>query len=69
MSDLKRLKDKIGESGLKTMYIADRLGLSYQGYWLKLSGKRQFKAGEIGKLKSILNLSDQEVVEIFLAEK
>lgn len=66
MTDVERLKDKIKSSGLKKVYIAEKLGISYQGYLKKENGQNDFVASEIATLKTILNLSDKDVSKIFL---
>lgn len=69
MTDSNRLKELIRLSGLKKTYIADKLGISYQGYLKKESGKSDFLSKEIVVLKSLLSLSNKEVSEIFLSSK
>lgn len=66
MTDMTLLKDVIRKSGLKKTYLAEALGLSYQGFLNKLNGANEFTASEIGILKKVLNLSDKDVVRIFL---
>ena len=67
MTDSVRLKSIIAASGLKKTFIADKLGLSYQGYLKKENGKSDFTAKEISILKDLLKLSNKEVSEIFLS--
>lgn len=67
MTDSIRLKSIIAASGLKKTFIADKLGLSYQGYLKKENGKSVFTAKEISILKDLLKLSNKEVSEIFLS--
>lgn len=69
MTDSGRLKDLIQRSGLKKTYIAEKLGISYQGYLKKESGKSDFLATEIVTMKSLLSLTNREVSEIFLSSK
>lgn len=63
------LKDFIKKSGFKVKYIADKLNLSYTSTKKKIRGEVEFKATEIAILKNILNLSDEEVSEIFFNNK
>lgn len=67
MTDSTRLKSIIMDSGLKKTFIAEKLGLSYQGYLKKESGKSDFTSSEIVILKDILKLSNKEVSGIFLS--
>lgn len=67
MTDSARLKSIIADSGLKKTFIAEKLGLSYQGYLKKESGRSDFTAKEISILKERLKLSNKEVSEIFLS--
>lgn len=69
MTDSKRLKARIKESGLKKVFIAQKLGITYQGYSKKENGKSEFLASEILTLKELLCLSNKEVSEIFLQNK
>ena len=68
MKGLELLRKKIDQSGLKMAYVAERLGLTYQGFKKKLDGDTEFKASEIAILKDVLNLSDVEVQDIFFAD-
>ncbi len=67
MTDSSRLKDVVEKSGLKKTFIAEKLGLSYQGYLKKENGKSEFMAKEISVMKDLLRLSNKEVSEIFLS--
>lgn len=68
MKGLELLRKKIDQSGLKLTYVAERLGISYQGLKKKLDGDTEFKASEIAVLKDVLQLSDAEVQDIFFAD-
>lgn len=65
MKGVELLRKKIDQSGLKLTYIAERLGLTYQGFSKKLKGETEFKASEIAILKDVLNLTDADVQAIF----
>lgn len=69
MADMVMLNNKIKQSGLKKVYIAEKLGLSYMGYNKKVNGKSEFLASEIAVLKDLLNLSDKDVNAIFFRIK
>ena len=66
MTDVKRLSDTIKSSGLKKVFIAEKLGLSYQGYLYKENGKSDFTQSQIAILKDLLGLTNKDVSEIFL---
>ena len=65
MVDSERLKEAIKESGLKKVFIAEKLGISYQGYQKKENGKSDFLANEVSIMKDLLHLTNKEVAEIF----
>ena len=67
MADVARLQEVIKDAGIKKSFIAQKMGITYQGYMKKESGKSEFLAGEIAVLKDILRLSNKEVVDIFLS--
>ena len=69
MTDTVRLKRIVEQSGLKKTFIADKLGITYQGYNKKESGKSEFLASEIAVMKDLLNLSTKDVNDIFLLTK
>ena len=59
------LLKKVGSSGLTLTQVSKRLGLSRQSLYLKLKGKREFRAGEIKDIKDLLSLEPQELNDIF----
>ena len=61
-----KLKKKIEESGYKSVYIANQMGITAQALLNKLHGKSEFKISEIQILKKLLALSADETHEIFL---
>lgn len=68
MTDTKKLKYKIEESGYRMRFLAKVLGLSYQGFSLKVNGKNEFRASEIQTLCRYLQMTDKEMKDIFFAE-
>lgn len=66
MFDAIKLEEKVKASGLKKVYIADKLGITYQGYRKKESGESEFTSSEISILKDILRLTNKEIADIFL---
>lgn len=54
---------------LKNMSIKDlskKVGISYNQLLRKINGISEFRPKEIKKIKETLNLSDNEIIEIFL---
>jgi DNA-binding XRE family transcriptional regulator len=67
MTDVNRLKEVVRDSGLKKVYIAERLGITYQGYLKKENGENEFMASEIKTMQELLGLSAKDIREIFLS--
>lgn len=67
MTDTKRLKDRIDQSGLKLQWIAEQLGLTRFGLYKKLSGESDFRQQEIARLSEILELSAEDRDALFFA--
>ena len=63
------LKAEIARSGLKLSYIAEQLGLTYQGLKLKLDGKNEFRENEMRGLVVLLKLNKTTRDKIFFAKK
>ena len=64
--NLAKLKGKIAESGLDTLdklHEATKIGVSALSR--KMRNQSEFTLSEIRALRSALNLTDQEVIEIF----
>jgi len=67
--DLILLKSTINNRGVTIVSIARNIGLSREGLYLKLAGDAEFKASEIEKITSVLNLTKDERDAIFFAEE
>lgn len=64
--NLKRLQDKIVEQNLTQDYIAQELGINKSTLYRKVKrGTNGFTIGEVGQIKSILELSTEETMDIF----
>ncbi len=63
------LKNAIEKSGIKYGAIAEKMGLSGYGLRRKITNVTEFKASEIVKLSSILELSEAERNKIFFAKE
>ena len=69
MTDLKKLNELVYNSGYKLQYIAQKCGLTYQGFLNKLKGESEFKTAEAGILKDLLRMNDVTFKQIFFAGK
>ena len=67
MTNATLLKAKIDASGYKMKYVADRIGLTYQGFLNKISNKTDFRAPEIKGLCELLHIETEEMEQIFFA--
>lgn len=67
MADTVKLQEIVKNSGVKKSFLAEKMGISYQGYIKKESGKSEFLAKEIAVMKDVLRLSNKEVADIFLS--
>lgn len=70
MTQTELLKEIISKSGLKYGYIAEKVGLTYQGLKNKIENKNLFNVEEVDKLCTILNITDVNQKEkIFFAKR
>lgn len=70
MTDTKALREKIAERGLKLKFVAEKVGLSYQGLQNKIENKSDFTATEMSALCELLNITSlKEKEAIFFATK
>lgn len=67
--NLEYLNDRIKLSRIPITAIAEKLGLSRQSLYLKINGKRDFKASELTSLCDILRLTEQERILVFFADE
>lgn len=65
MPNTKLLKEKIGESGMTVVAIAEKSGILRETLYNKLKGIGEFKASEIAGLSRTLGLSSKDRDEIF----
>ena len=68
MFDGMLLKEKIREGGYTTKTLAFLMGINYVTLYRKVNGDSEFTRNEICSMINILNLSDDEVKEIFFSE-
>ncbi len=67
MTNTLMLKGAMVVAGYTIQKMADAMGLSYYGFYKKLTNKTSFKSGEIAKAVNILGLSVDEREAIFFA--
>lgn len=63
------LKSARVKQSLTQQEVAKKIGISSSSYSYKESGSVSFKLNEINKLMKILNLTQQDVFEIFFTDK
>ncbi|MSS57613.1 DUF739 family protein [Erysipelotrichaceae bacterium Oil+RF-744-GAM-WT-6] len=61
MTNTLQLETEIRRNGYTKKEVASYLGLSEQGFLLKLNNKNEFKASEIEKLCHLLKLKDKNI--------
>lgn len=66
--NLNKLRGKMAEKRLTQKQLATKMGLSLRSINRMLMNKRPFNNNEILKLKRLLKLTDDEVLEIFINE-
>lgn len=68
MTDVKKLKKKVRDSGLKASFIAEKLNVSRSGWYRKLNGRSKFTAEQIQIMCDILHITSlREKEDIFFA--
>ena len=68
MANKKKLKAAAKAAKLPLRKIAPAIGISEHTMLRKANNETDFRAGEIIKIRKLLNLSLEEVEEIFLTE-
>lgn len=63
------LKDCIKKSGFKINFLADQIGVTYEGFRKKCNGDAPFRKLEVDTLASLLGMSDEVREQIFLPDK
>ncbi len=69
MTNTELLRAAIERSGYKKTYIAQRIGLTYQGYLNKERGESEFRQSEIEGICDLLRLTAEEKEAIFFAKE
>ena len=65
--NINKLKGKIVEEGMNVETLAERIGVDRSSMYRKLNNFEKITIGEANKIKAVLNLSDEDAADIFLA--
>lgn len=65
--NINKLKGKIVEEGMNVETLAERIGIDRSSMYRKLNNFEKITIGEAVKIKAVLNLSNEEATDIFLA--
>lgn len=60
------LRAELARNKLSIPKAADAIDIGKKAFYAKISGKSQFKQNEIQRLKMLLHLTSERVVDIFL---
>lgn len=60
------LKSKLALKGLLVRELAAKIEMKYNSFSIKYCGKAEFRPSEIKKIQNVLDLTNDEVVEIFV---
>ena len=63
------LAAELARNKLTIPKAAKAIGIGKKAFYAKIEGKSQFKLVEIQKLKELLSLSDERMMQIFLQKK
>lgn len=68
MTNTEELRKCIASCGISITFLAEKLGITREGFYKKLNNTTEFKASEIAKCSQLLNLSAEERDRIFFAK-
>ena len=63
--DVDRLNEAIENSGLRSIFISNKLGITPQAFNAKRRGKIAFRQSEVYVMTDLLKLSNEESAKIF----
>ena len=69
MTNTTLLKKKIDTSGYKVIFLAEKVGLTPQGFYKKLKDGSEWTFSQVMILRDLLHLTNEEVDSIFFNEK
>lgn len=67
MTNTAKLNEIIRVSGLDRAFIAHMLGISSSSFENRVNGLTQFKTGDISIMRDLLNLSNDQMMDIFFS--
>ena len=68
MTNVDLLRRKVEDSGLRSAYIAEKVGISRTAWYNKLNGKAPFTAEQIQRLCNVLHITSlREKEDIFFS--
>ncbi|MCR5738905.1 MAG: hypothetical protein K6G43_03735 [Lachnospiraceae bacterium] len=67
MTNTAKLNEIIRVSGLDRAFIAQMLGISSSSFENRVNGHREFKSADISIMRDLLNLSNDQLMEIFFS--
>ena len=65
MTDTELLSQKIKDSGYKVVFLADKVGLTPQGFYKKLQDGSDWTFTQVMRLQELLRLTKDEIDDIF----
>lgn len=69
MTNSKLFRETVDSLGLKLLYVASKMGLTYAGLKKKIENESEFKASEINAFCKITNINVSLRDKIFFANK
>lgn len=69
MTDINKLKAAIVRNGMTAYSLAEAIGISKQSLSYKMNNKRDFRAPEIDSIVKVLNLTPDEIADIFFTQR
>lgn len=65
--NINKLKAKIVEKGMNVETVAEKIGVDRSSLYRKLNNFERITIGEACKIKSVLEMTDEEANDIFFA--
>lgn len=65
--NVNRLKGKMVENGMNVEMLAKEIGINRASLYRKLNNAEKITIGEAVRIKDVLNMTDSEAHDIFLA--
>ncbi len=69
MANVNILRANIILKNLKLSEFSEMIGIKKSALYRKLSGKTQFKCDEIERISKVLDLTDEQIIDIFFSNK